>query len=896
MGGRKREKLKWFLNGFSIFLFSTSIFAQVEIGGFVKDSTNANGVFANVVLKSVIDNTIQAYAITNNDGSYSLKTDAIGKFSLDFSAMSYKTKQVPLTIQETERKINIDVLLISQSVKLNEVIIKANKPITVKNDTIIFNVKSFIQGNEEVVEDLLKKIPGLRIESDGTIKVGNTEVEKVMVDNDDFFERGYKILTKNMPPDQIEKIELLQSYSNNKLLKNVEESNKVALNLVLKEDAKRQWFGNINVGYDITLSNRYNLSSNLLNFGKKNKYYFLTNFNNIGYDATGDINHLIRPFRFDEPASIGDTHSVNTLINLNSFTPNFKASRTNFNNTELVSLNAIFKLSNKVKLKTLGFFNWDENDFFRKSVQDFNINGAEFTNTENFILRKKKTVGFGKIDLIYDISKTKMLEITTKYNSQDNSNGSDLNFNTQQTSENLKNQNTLFDQKITYTNKFKKNKAFLLTGRYINEKTPQNYSINQFFYQELFPSSLNADNVKQLSENQMQFIGFEAHLLDRKESKNLLELRLGNQYRKDKLTSSLHLKEDNTVLETPTGFHNNTIYSVNDLYFKSKYRLKIKDFAITGALNFHQFFNQLEQSIKTNEYPLFVNPKIGFDWKINGKNRIRSSYSYSTTNAKVLDVYDNFVLTDFRSFSKGIEVFNQLNTSTIFFNYEFGNWSDEFFANTSIIYNKNFDFFSTNSLITQNYSQSEKIIIKDREVVSINTNVNRYFKSFSSNLKLNIGYSKSNYKNVVNNSELREVNTTNYNYGFEVRSGFNGFFNYHFGSKWTTNKIKTRINNSFTNNESFLDLLFNVSDNFIFQIQNERYFFGNIDSKKSIYYFSDVEAEYTLKENKLSFSLLGKNLFNTNTFKTFSISDISTSTTEYRLLPRYVLLKVRYRF
>jgi len=129
MGGRKSERLKWVLNVF-LYFFSTFIYAQVEISGFVKDSTNVNGVFANVVLRSIIDDTIQAYAITNNDGSYSLKTVAIGKFNLDFSAMSYKTKQIPLTIKGTERKINIDVSLISQSVKLNEVIIEANKPIT----------------------------------------------------------------------------------------------------------------------------------------------------------------------------------------------------------------------------------------------------------------------------------------------------------------------------------------------------------------------------------------------------------------------------------------------------------------------------------------------------------------------------------------------------------------------------------------------------------------------------------------------------------------------------------------------------------------------------------------------------------------------------------------------
>jgi hypothetical protein len=896
MGNRKKEKLKCFFYFFSIFIFSTSVYAQVKISGFVKDSTNVRGVFANVVLKSSIDNTIISYAITNNDGSYSLKIKETGKFNLIFSALSFETKTIPLTIEGTEKTINIDVLLNSKTVKLDEVIIQANKPIAVKKDTVIFNVKSFLQGNEQVVEDLLKKIPGLNVESDGTIKIGNKEVEKVMVDGDDFFERGYKILTKNMPPDQIEKIELLQRYSNNKLLKGVEESDKVALNLVLKEDAKRVWFGNINLGYDITLNNRYKISSNLMNFGKKNKYYFLTNFNNVGYNATGDINHLIRPFRYGEPASIGDNQSVNTLINLNAFTPNFKASRTNFNNTELASLNAIFTLSKKVKLKTLGFFNWDENNFFRNSVQNFNINGIEFTNTEDFVLRKKKFIGFVKIDLTYDISKTKMLEVTTKYNNQDTENRSNLNFNSQQTIESLKDKNTLFDQKITYTNKFKNNKVFLLTARYINERTPQNYTVNKFFYQDLFPSFLNINNVQQLSENKMKFAGFEAHLLDRKENGNLLELQFGNEYRKGELLSSFLLKEDNTTLETPTDYQNNTTYSVNDLYFKSKYRIKLKDVAITGKLDFHQLFNQLEQNNKTKQQPFFINPTIGLDWKINDKNRIRTSYSYSNTNAKILDVSDNFVLTDFRSFSKGAGTFNQLNASTVFLNYQLGNWSDVFFANTSIIYSKNFDFFSTNSFITQNYSQAEKIIIKDREMVSINTNIDRYFKSLSSNLKLNLGYSKSNYKNVVNNSELREINSINYNYGFEIRSAFKNFFNYNIGSKWTVNEIKTTINNSFTNNETFLDLLFDINDNISFQIQNERYFFGNIDAENSTYYFSDIEARYTLKENKLNFSLSGKNLFNTNTFRTYSINDISTSTTEYRLLPRYVLLKIEYRF
>lgn len=877
------------------FLGSLFSFSQTVITGKIIDTTNVPTPFINVLLKNQ-EKFIIAYTYSNEEGEYKLITDKEGNFNLSFSALSFETKTVPLVVTSENKKITQDIVLKKKSFELDEVIVLASKPVTVKKDTIVFNVNSFLTGNEEVIEDLLRNIPGLNVDGNGVIKVGNQEVEKVMVDGDDFFEKGYKILTKNMPIHSINKVEVLQRYSNNKLLRGVEESDKVALNLSLNENAKRQWFGNFSWGYDMFLQNSYSLQSNLMNFGKKNKYYFLTNFNNIGYDATGDINHLIRPFRYGEPGSIGDNENANTLLGLSVYIPNFKPYRTNFNNTELLSLNAIFNPSKKLKIKTLGFFNWDENDFFRNSTQTFSINETIFTNTEDYILRKKKFVGFGKLDVTYDISEIKMLEITSKFNNQNENSGNTLVFNTAQTNESLKSKNELFDQKITFTSKFNPTTVLLLTGRYINEKAPQNYTINQFFYQDLFSTVSGVSNIFQTTENSMQFAGFEAHLMDRKRNGNLVELQLGNQFREDNLLTAFSLKKENTVVETPTDYQNNTFYSSNDLYFKSKYRLKINNFSFTGKLDAHQLFNQSEDIGVTKQQPFFINPTISFDWEINKKNKILASYAYNTTNAKILDVYSNYVLTGFRSFSKGTGTFNQLDASTLVLNYQLGNWSDQFFANTFIMYNKNFDFFSTNSEVFQNVELIEKIVIKDRELLNISSNIDRYFKGISSNLKLTVGLTKSNYKNVVNNSNLREVKFNNYNYGFELRSGFKGAFNYHFGAKWTESEVITSFKNSFTDNLSFLDLSLALSNKFDLQLQTERYFFGNLDKGNNTYYFADLDARYTLKKNKLTFSISGKNLFNTQTFRNYAITDISVSTTAYKLLPRYMLLKMEYRF
>lgn len=884
-----------FIFSLGFFLLVNCIFGQTQLTGKVTDSINKPLEGISVILKS--DSTaIITYSYTLKDGSYSLKTNKTGNLELIVSSLGYEKKSIPVKIGIGQKNLNVNVVLKESQMSLDEVVINAERPISVKNDTIVFKTKYFTNGTEETVEDLLKKIPGLNIDSEGNIKVGNQGIEKIMVEGDDFFGKGYKILSKNMPAYPIEEVEVLKHYSNNRLLKGIENSDKIALNLKLDEKSKRVWFGNLEgqLGND----SYYDFKGNLMNFGKKNKYYFLTNLNNIGYDATGDIQNLIRPSRANEPGRIGDGQHVDNLFSLSVFVPNFKESRTNFNNAKLVSLNAIFNPTENLKIKTLAFFNSDENNFYKNTIDQVNTNNASFTNRTDYKLRKKKKIAFGKIDATYKISKTENLESTTKYNYANHKDGSNLVFNSASTKENLEYRNNLFDQNVTYTNKFNEKKVLLLTSRFIHEETPQDYRLNRFFYEDLFPENSNTKNVGQKVSNQMHYFGVNAHLLDRKTNDNLLELQIGNEFRKDKLTTVFSLLKGETLLNRPEAYQNQTVYQVNDLYAKGKYRYKFNDFAIIGKLDIHQLFNKLKNKGDTdNQNPFFVNPSLGFDWKINNKNKLKVNYSNNTTNAKLLDVYGNFALTGFRSFLKGTGNFNQLNASSVSMNYQFGNWSDRFFANAYVVYNKNHDFFSTNTQIEQNYSQAEKIVIKDRELFFVNSNFDYYFKSISSSLKLDLGFTESEFKNVVNNSDLRVITSYNYSYSLQLRSGFNGIFNYHIGSKWTSHKVKTNpsTSNSYTNNRTFLDLYFVFSKKFDVTLMSERYSFGNIETDNT-YYFLDVKANYDLIKNTLSFSLMANNLFNTEAFKSVSISDIGTTTTEYRLLPRMVLLGAKWRF
>lgn len=877
-------------------LISNTLYAQTVIEGYVSNTETSKGVYASVVLKDE-NGKIIAYTNTKNEGYFELKTSLKGVFNLIVSSLSYEAQSIKIIIESNTSNIKKNIVLTPKVTELKEVVIQTRRPITVKKDTVVFDAKSFTQGNEQVVEDLLKKIPGLNVQSDGTIKIGNQEVEKVMIDGDDLFEKGYKILTKNMPVNPIDKVILYQNYSNNKHLKGIENSDKVALNLTLKEDAKRVWFGNLLLGLAPQSEIRHEIRGNLMNFGKKNKYYFITNLNNIGRDATGDISHLIRPFRIDEPSSLGDTQKANQLVNVNNELPNLSKKRTVLNNVKMISLNSIFTLSDKVKVKTLGFFNLDKTEYYKDAIQVFKIGNLSFQNKEKVIANKRPITGFGKLDFTYDISKSMTLEYTGKINHTDELNQSNLTFNAATFNENLQSNNELLDQKAVLTHKWKENKVLLLTGRYIDETTPQTYHINPFRFSDIFDDKVSFTN--QLSKNRMKFMGIEAHIMSKKTQGNLWELKLGGQRRTDQLSSSFQLGNDEQeMFAKPQAFQNDLTYTTTDVYLSTKNRFKIKQIYLVTQLDLHHLSNSLRDTTATSQNLSFVVPKIGLDWKINEKHKVLSSYTYSTTNLEIADLYKGYIQTDFRSFNKGLGEFNQLNASNAIVQYTLGNWSDKFFANIFLAYVKNYDFVSSSSIVTSNAVISEKILIKNRAYWSLSSNIDRYLTVINANLKMVFGATKSSFQNRVNAQELREINNQMVEYGFELRSGFKGKFNYHIGSKWTSTQfqINTNTANSFTNNMSFVDISLVLNDRCNLQLQAERYYFGSLAQTRNTYYFMDFDARYVVKENKLTLSLSGNNLLNTQNFSNYTLTDISFIQTTFRLQPRYVMLKAEFRF
>src|SRR5690606_32631109 len=274
--------MKSLLLTYTIFYF-IHIQAQTTLGGTVTDDFGEHIDNASVLVKDNEEHILQ-FGFTNNQGQYDIQIENEGKFVVEVNKMGYEKSSKPLSVTPHKKQYTVDFVLQERLEVLEELVIEIDNPIQLRGDTLVYDAKTFATGREQVVEDLLKNIPGITVEKDGKIKFEDTYIEKVMVGGDDLFNRGYAILTKNMPNQPLDKVEVLRNYSNNKLLKGVEESGRVALNLTIDEEYQNIWFGDITAGYGLVSENRYDVSGNLMNFSKKYKNFLTYGLNNVGAD------------------------------------------------------------------------------------------------------------------------------------------------------------------------------------------------------------------------------------------------------------------------------------------------------------------------------------------------------------------------------------------------------------------------------------------------------------------------------------------------------------------------------------------------------------------------------------------------------------------------------------
>lgn len=272
------------------FFISTLLcFASVSFGQNIKTTIKGNIVDesdqplpgATLMILHAADSVLAQFGSSETDGSFVIRNIPNGDYLLNITFLGLQPVYTPFTAGDVEEK-NLGKITMSQSSKLlTEVQVTADYiPIEVTKDTISYNADAFQTQPNAVVEDLLKKLPGIEVAKDGTIKAQGEDVQKVLVDGKEFFGTDPKVATKNLPAKAIKKVKVYDKQSDMAEFTGVDDGQREkTIDLQLKEEFKKGLFGKAEAGYGS--DNRYNANAALNRFSKSIQLSFLGQLNNI---------------------------------------------------------------------------------------------------------------------------------------------------------------------------------------------------------------------------------------------------------------------------------------------------------------------------------------------------------------------------------------------------------------------------------------------------------------------------------------------------------------------------------------------------------------------------------------------------------------------------------------
>lgn len=206
---------------------------------------------ATVTVLDKKDSSLVSFTMTGSDGKFEIKGIANGAYRLMITHVNYYNSNHFFSISDSSKNPELGNLVMNDRSKVLEEVVLASEapPVTVINDTIQYNAGSFKTAPNASVEQLLKKLPGVQVEKDGSIKAQGEKVTKVLVDGKEFFGNDPKVATKNLPADAVDKVQVYDKQSDQAQLTGFDDGNyEKTINLKLKKDKKKGMFGKVNAG------------------------------------------------------------------------------------------------------------------------------------------------------------------------------------------------------------------------------------------------------------------------------------------------------------------------------------------------------------------------------------------------------------------------------------------------------------------------------------------------------------------------------------------------------------------------------------------------------------------------------------------------------------------------
>ena len=344
---------------FVFLLIGSALHATAQgISGMVTSESDKPLEKVSVVLLTA-DGDVIAFTTTHKDGSFSMEAPKEETATqLRFNMVGYASQ----TISLNDFKTGQTVKMAEQAMELDEITVRP-EDIIQRGDTLIYSVAAFKKVGDRSIEDVIKRLPGIRVDADGKISYQGKAINHLYVEGMDLMGDKYAMTTRNLNADKVKSVEVLQHHQDVKALRGIKFSDQAALNLVLTDEAKDVWTGTVSAMAGATMQGHTDFlrGGRLVGmmFGRKMQSMSMYKADNSGENIESEVkSKMIHDWNYDS-----EEHPLQGQ----SFISRLSGSKQQFNDTHLAATNWLLKTSPDDELRAQLSYLFDHSEQNRYS-------------------------------------------------------------------------------------------------------------------------------------------------------------------------------------------------------------------------------------------------------------------------------------------------------------------------------------------------------------------------------------------------------------------------------------------------------------------------------------------------------------------------------------------------
>lgn len=895
---------------FLMLFFTVFSFAQKTVSGKITDEDGVAIPSASVTIEEPGKDAILAYGITNSKGEYKV-TFTSGETNVDLKVKAFNQKPLTKQISNSDQTLNFKMQ--SEATEIKEVQLKT-KMITARGDTISYDLKAFNNKNDRTLADVMKKIPGIEVNKDGSILYQGNAINKFYVNGKDLMEGGYGTINNSLPKDAVQKVEVLENHQPVKILQDKVPSDQAAINIKLKNSVTMTGRGEVGTGFGDSWL--WNVKLTPMFFGQKSQWVVNYKTNNMGEQVENEGNILAFGSSWEGRRS---NISQNTWLNVeNAATPDLPVKRYLMNSVHYLSANYLTNIDKKKEWELKANANYTNNAVERESnstttdVQQGTQYKTRFLN--NFYTDKLK----GELIFTKNAKKGFFKNTTTfsqfwngdrAFAERNDKNGYRVG------NEALESPTTSFQNSLStiipWKEKMVNFKSYISyqNDKQILEISPADYL--QFPYKE--PGSTELSTIKFIpGSTALQY--FRIKSLDTSHSANIsfsskgwtFTPQVGFDFSTDQLNTNF---DGNTVSNSPDFA---SLAYENDLKFtrmnpNASVGINYKSESWSLFSNFPVNFNNIKaedafRNVSKSLSKVTFTPNIFAQYSFASFFKASMSGGISNNFGDIQTAYAGYILTS----PGGFNVMNpknpipETNTKNGGVRLEYRNPLNNLFFNVGYRLSDTKNNLLASSAVNESgFSVIEYIESENKRTSnSLYAEIGKYFPKFKTNASLTFNDTSSKSQSRRNDQNINTKNTGN-TLGFKFNNTYFSWMSVDFNMTKSWNKQSNGIiQNDLGKTESYthnLNVFFYPSEN-----HTIGFYWDQINSKlgqtKLNNGFFDVSYQFNWTKKKVDFELKWMNIANRKVFERINVGDATITQTTMQLRPSQVMFTVKFNF